>query len=311
MGSMLAVVGCTSLNPAFEGTAETSGVDPDGGQTTTADALTTTTGGGTTTVGAGTTTIDSSADSSTSEASGAGVEDLPQWAGELCDFDLLAINELGELYALDPDAEAAELLLVDPRLASWAVATDPATGMLYVNELAAPDTVWRVDPFAPAIEDEPLALEVAELDNLARATVHPVTGHLWLGTDDTHRFLWLPLTGGTLLGDHTVESFAWGGDMVFLDESCAVVPALDGLLYHVCFPSPGGPPPTLAVDMPVGSQFTGVAIDGLDRMWLSTADPARTLIHIERDGGQWTATTTIFYEMTMNDLATLVDPPGC
>jgi hypothetical protein len=305
---MLAVVGCTSPNPAFEGTGEASGVDPDEAQTTT------TTGASTTTTTTGGSSDGSSVDlptSETSETSGVGSEDVPQWAGALCDFDLVAINDLGELYALDPDAEAAELLLVDPRLASWALATDPATGVLYVNEQSAPGTVWRVDPFAPAIEDEPLAVDVAELDNLARATIHPTTGHLWLGTDDTHRFLWLPLTGGSILGDHTVDSFAWGGDMVFLDERCAVVPALDGALYHVCFPGPPGPPPTLTVDMPPGAQFTGVAIDGQDRMWLSTADPVRTLIHIEREGNQWAAATTVFFEMPMNDLATLVDPPGC
>lgn len=314
LGSMLAVVGCTSPNPAFEGTGETVDVDPDlDADETTSTGTTGTTHGSTHGSTRGDTSAAATEASSTSDASGVGSEDVPPWTGELCEFDLFAINELGDLYALDPDAEAALLLLSDPRIASWALATDSATGMLYASELAAPNTVWRVDPFGAAIEDEPLAIEAMELINpMARATVHPLSGELWLGTDQTHRFLSLHPTDGTPLTDDTLGSFAWGGDMVFLEDGCAVVPALDGWFYQACFPSPKGrplpPPPLVQI---LGAQFTGVAIDEADRMWLSTADPANTLILVERDGGQWTATTTISYDMIMNDLAPLIAPPGC
>jgi hypothetical protein len=146
---------------------------------------------------------------------------------------------------------------------------------------------------------------------VARATFDDV-GNLWLGTDDTHRFLWLPPTGGSLIGDQTFDSFAWGGDMVFVEPTCAVVPTLDGLFYDVCFPAVAGSLPTIPVlDLPVGSQFTGVAIDGSDRLWLSTADPVRMVIRVERGKIPWRVVQLVEYDIQMNDLATAVEPPDC
>jgi hypothetical protein len=301
LGSMLAVVGCTSPNPAFEGTAESSSADADGPTTL----------GGTSTATSGGTLVVTGADSPMSESSGMGPRDLPRGAQELCDFDLFAINRQGQLHALDPDAGASILLLEDPRLDSWAIATEPSTGIVYAGEYNAPTTVWRVDPFARTIEEEPLVVDAAELELFARATFHDDTGELWVGTVATHRFLRLSPAGGAPLEEHVVAAFSWGGDMVFTEDDCATVPAIDGRLYHVCFPAPPGPPPSLEVERAEGAQFTGVAIDAAGRMWLSTAEPVHTLVLVERNRGQWIATATITYDMAMTDLATLVAPAGC
>lgn len=308
LGSMLVMPACTAANPAFE-TSETAEAGPvsDDGETTTAVAPST--GGGTssatiTTEGAGEAT-------ETSDTTGAPTEDLPPRRTELCGFGLFAINELGELHALDPTTGTSMLLLTDRRLASWALATDPATGMLYVSELAAPSTVWRVDPFSLAIEAEPIVVEAMDLDSVARATFDG-EGHLWLGTEDTNRFLWLPPTGGRLVGDDTLESFPRGGDMVFVETGCAIVPTLDGTLFDVCFPSLGEPPPPVDVlELPLGSKFTGIAIDASGRMWLGAVDPVYSVIPIDRSQVPWTAEVAVEYDMLMNDLAPVVEPPGC
>lgn len=308
LGSMLVMQACTSTNPAFE-TSETAEAGPVlEGETTTVDPPSTT--GSTSSVASTITSEGVGEATETSDTTGAPMEDLPVRPTALCGFDLFAINDLGELHALDPDTGTSMLLLTDPRLASWAAATDPATGMLYVNELAAPSTVWRVDPFSLAIEAEPIMVEAADLDDVARATFDD-EGHLWLGTEDTNRFLWLAPTGGRL-GEHTLDSFPRGGDMVFVEPSCAVVPTLDGTIYDVCFPAAGGTPPTVDVlDLPLGSKFTGIAIDASGSMWLGAVDPVYSVIRIDRRQDPWRAVEVVEYDMLMNDLATVVEPPGC
>lgn len=301
-----AVVGCTAQNPAFEGSAGA-------GEATGTEGTATTTTTGTMPMADSTSRASTSSDPApgTSEGDTTGASpDLPPQASELCDFDLLAINEIGQLVALDPDAADARVLLDDPRLASWALATDPATGEVYVDERTSPGSVWRVDPFAPAIDDEPLVVDAPELDVMARATFHQ--GNLWLGTDDTHRFVWLPPTGGRVAGDVTVETFPRGGDLVFTEGACAVVSTLDGTLYRVCFDEPPAPPELLEVTMPTSAQYTGIAIDAQDRMWLSTADPIRMLVLVDRSSDPWQVTLTVEYgDVMLNDLAPLAHPPGC
>lgn len=309
LGSMLVMPACTASNPAFE-TSETAEAGPvSEGETTTAIAPSPS--GGSSSATSTIATEGAGEATETSDTTGAPTEDLPLRRTELCGFDLFAINELGELHALAPVTGTSMLLLTDPRLASWAIATDPATGMLYVSELAAPSTVWRVDPFNLAIEAEPIMVEATELDSVARATFDG-EGHLWLGTEDTNRFLWLPPTGGRLVGDDTLESFPRGGDMVFVEPGCAVVPTLDGTLFDVCFPSPGvAPPPVDVLELPLGSKFTGIAIDASGRMWLGAVDPVYSVIPIDRSQVPWRAEIAVEYDMLMNDLAPVVVPPGC
>lgn len=151
-----------------------------------------------------------------------------------------------------------------------------------------------------------------ELAGMARATFHP-DGDLWLGTDSTNRFVWFSPNGRNT-GAHTVGSFSRGGDMLFLEPDCALVPTLDGQMYRVCFSGPGGSPsPTPMSGLPLGAQLTGIARDAMDRVWLSTTDLNRVLIHIEPNVRGWTAVEadTVAYDITINDLAPVVQRWGC
>lgn len=311
VGSMLAGAACTSANPAYDPTGETSGPLPDDSDTVG--------GAGTTgeitqgsTRGEATDAPDPDATSSESSGSSSSSGDPPPVI-DLCPLDVYAINELGELYGLDADSGGEQVLMLeDVRLRSWAIATDPSTGLLYVNERASPTTMWRVDPFAVVIDGERLEVEAEMgLEEVARATFRG-DGELWIGTDQSHRFVWLPPTGGSIGGDHTLQPFPRGGDMVFLEEDpCAVVPTLDGTLYRVCFPDPGVPPPEIAVEELLGVQFNGAAVDAQGRLWLSNANPTAQLIELDPSQDPWTVVQTVDFGIIMNDLAPVVHPPGC
>jgi len=228
MGSMLTGAACTSLNPAFDPTDETGKVSSEEGETvgqstTVTEATQGSTRGETTNVPDSEAMTEAASSGSSSSSSSSGE---PPPVLDLCPLDVYAINELGELHGLDPDTGERALVLEDPRLQSWALATDPTTGLLYVNELASPNTMWRVDPFIAEIDAEPVVV-MAEVfaDDVARATFRG-DGQLWIGTEQTHRFVWLPPSGGKIGGDHTLLPFPRGGDMVFLEDECAVVPTL-------------------------------------------------------------------------------------
>lgn len=309
VGSMLAGAACTSLNPAYDLTGETgeesSEAETVGGGSTVAEAtLGSTRGEATDAPDSDATTEDASGSSSSSSGE-------PPPVLDLCPFDVYAINEAGELHGLDPDAGELALVLEDPRLQSWAIATDPTTGLVYINELASPTTMWRVDPFVAEIDAEPVVV-TAEVfaDDVARATFRG-DGELWIGTEQTHRFVWLPPSGGSIGGDHTLQPFPRGGDMVFLEEECAVVPTLDGTLYRACFPDPGLPPPIIPMEALVGAQFNGIAVDAQGRVWLSNANPTTQLVLLDVSVEPWVVMDTIDYDITINDLATVVHPPGC
>jgi hypothetical protein len=309
VASMTAVMACTSLNPAYETTADGTGPDPSDGDPT----------GGTTSTTAGSTHAEvsgeASSESSAGESSSTGDVPLPD-PDPLCRFDLVAVNEMGQLHVLDPDRGDSWRRLEDDRLISLAVATQPSTGILFVNQRDSPGTVLRVDPFVPEILPEPIVLEVEPpvepLEEMARATFRG-ENELWLGTHETHRFMWVPPTGGAIAANEVFEPFSRGGDMVFLEGSCAVVPTLDGL-FSACFPAPPGPvPPLMVVGLEVGSfpQFTGIAVDEQGRMWLSIADPNPGLLFIDRTRQPWTVGEQIPYDITMNDLSTVIHRDDC
>ena len=311
-GSWLAGAACTSLNPAYETSGGTTDDDPAGsetvgGPTTVVDATQGTTRGETTLAPDSVTSSDTGGTSS----DGGGSSSSGEPPIDLCPFDVYAINEAGQLYVLDPDAAEVVMLLADERLQSWAIATDPSTGWLYVNERASPSTMWRVDPFIAEIDAEPVVVAADMFDeDVARATFRG-DGELWIGTEQTHRFVWLPPLGGSIGGDHTLQPFPRGGDMVFLEEACAVVPTLDGTLYRACFPDPGVPPPEIPVQELVGAQFNGIAVDAQGRLWLSNANPTTQLVRLDPSVEPWAVLETVDFEITMNDLASVVHPPGC
>jgi hypothetical protein len=305
VGSMAGVVACTAVNPAYETTGETHDGNPSEGDVETL-------GPGGTLGGStrGETTDEPGPDATSEGGSSTGGGSLPL-PDPLCRFDLYAINDAGELHVLDPDEGDSMLRLEDSRLVSWAIATDPATGLLYVNQRDSPSSILRVDPFVPEIHADPIVVEAEMLDTVARATFRG-PGELWLGTDQTHRFVWVPPTGGTLGADETFDPFPKGGDLLFLAESCAVVATLDGTFFEACFPAvPGRVPMLPVVDLPAGPQFTGIAIDERDRLWLSTSDPSRLVVRIDMAQEPWRAVEEIPYGITMNDLATVIHPSGC
>lgn len=305
LGSGLAVAACTATNPAYESTGNAIDEGESNAQTDASESTGPAPGSST----RGETSDATPQESSTSDASGSTGEETPLPV-EYCRADLYAINQSGDLHLLDVETGDATLLIADARLGSWAIATDPASGILYVSEYLDPSHVWRVDPFPVAIEDEPMIVTADALDTMARAAFHP-EGNLWLGTDDTNRFVWFSPNGRNI-GDQTVGSFAWGGDMLFLEPECAFVPTLDGLIYQVCFSGPGDSLSTMTIEgLPAGAQFTGIAADAMGRVWLSTTDLHQLLVGIHLDGTGWSTVETVAFDMTINDLAPVVGLTGC
>jgi hypothetical protein len=302
---MTAVMACTSLNPAYETT------DGDGqsssGATTGTDGILSITAGSTHDEASG---GGSGATTSTGESSSTGDVPLPD-PDPLCRFELYAINELGQLHVLDPDRGDSRLRLEAPELVSWAIATEPSTGILYVNQRDVPNTILRVNPFLPEILPDSITVEVQQpiepLETMARASFRGES-ELWIGTHETHRFMWVPPTGGPIVAHELLDAFPAGGDMVFIEGGCAVVPTLDGLLHSACFPAmPGFVPVIEVVGLEEeGLQFTGIAIDEGGRLWLSMADPNPGLLHIERAREPWSMGIQIPYDITMNDLAAVI-----
>lgn len=309
VGTMLAVAACSSPNPAYEGT----GTALDAGEGTDAGP---TDAGPTGDPGQDTADDDSGQDGSASESGGATGDETPLPA-EYCQADLYAINHLGELYLLDADTGETTLIIADPRLESWAIATEPESGEIYVSELADPTQLWRVQPFPAAVDPSPVTVTDNELASMARATFHP-NGDLWLGTENTNRFVWFSPNGRNI-GAHTVGGIGRGGvgrggDILFLEPDCALVPTLEGQMYRVCFSDLEGQPPTTPVSgLPLGAQLTGIARDAMGRVWLSTTDVNRVLIHIEPNASGWTAVEadTVAYDITISDLAPVVQQWGC
>lgn len=302
---MLAVAACTSRNPAYETSAasesETSSTGADEGRTTDVEQSGST---------------ETSVLDTTTDGSGASTGDVIG-LDEHCRSELYGITELGTLLLIDVDVPEVLEATSDPRLRSWAGATDPSGGTIYISEHVNPGVVWRVEPQGFTIADEPLVVAAEMLAPMARATFDH-HGNLWLGTDETHHFVWM-LPSGTIVGEHTTPSFPRGGDMVFLDDGCAAVPTLASTFHRVCIPDGGMEPlPILVEGIPTGLQFTGAAVDGSGRMWLSSVvgDPEQLgpLVRIDRTARPWQVEQVLeLPEGTplITDLASVVPLPGC
>ena len=297
---------CTSANPAYEAT----GADQD----TTAEGDTTSPVPPDTSSGAITSSDDDpdgdSGETTTSSDDGETSTGDPSPSPELCRADLYGINDMGEILLIDVDEGTTARLPPMAERESWAIATAP-TGTLYVNRLMQPDTVLVLAPITFAIQDA-LTIPVGGLPMMARAGVDP-EGMLWVGTHDTNQFFRLSPVDGTSV-EYMPLGIGMGGDMVFLDSNRALVPSLQGNLSLVDFSRPREP---TVVSVPVdglleGTLLTGIARDPDGLLWLGCVDGQLLQIGFmepEPDGAFVDETITL--DVTLNDLATVVEPSGC
>lgn len=196
-------------------------------------------------------------------------------------------------------------------LKSWALATDP-TGTLYVNRLEQPDTVLVLAPVTFEIQDMLTIPGGAMVPKVARAGVDP-EGMLWMGTELTNVFFRISLVDGTSV-EYMPVGIGRGGDMVFLDSNRALVPSLQGNLSLVDFSQPARP---MVMTVPVaglveGTLLTGIARDPAGRLWLGRLDGELLQIGFtEAEPGGAHVDQTITLGVTLNDLATVVEPSDC
>jgi streptogramin lyase len=157
-----------------------------------------------------------------------------------------------------------------------------------------------------------LMIPGAMLPMMARAGVDP-EGMVWVGSHDTNRFFRISPVDGTSI-EYMPLGIGAGGDMVFLDSNRALVPSLEGNLSLVDFSQPRE---ITVVPVPVGglmagTLLTGIARDPADRLWLGAADGQLLRVDFmgpEPDGAYVGDTITL--GVTLNDLARVVEPPGC
>jgi hypothetical protein len=290
---------CTTSNPAYEATGAEASGDATGAEASTSGA---------TQVGSvdGPTSSSSGNEPSASGETSAGDEGPP--VSELCLVDLYGISEAGVLYLIDVDEGTAVPLPADPELGSWAIASDPADGTLYINPLAEPSLVRVVEPVTFTVLST-LTIAGAGAEEMARAGFDP-DGGLWFGTFDTNQFFRLQPAEGTS-DERSVVGIGAGGDLVFLDSNRALVPSLLGDLSMVDF-STEVVSLVPVMDLPTGLLLTGLARDVQGRLWVGSEDGQ--LLHIgfrgpEPDGAY--ADQPIDLGVTVNDLAPMVEPPGC
>jgi hypothetical protein len=303
-----AAAACTSANPAYEATGEGQGTAAEG-ETTLVPPDTS----------SGTSTSTSTADDPESESSEpTGPDDTgetsttgePSPSPELCRADLYGINDNGELHLIDVDEGTTAPLPPRVELRSWAIATD-STGKLYIDQLEQPSAVMVLAPVTFEIQDM-LMIPGKMLPMMARAGVDP-EGMVWVGSHDTNRFFRLSPVDGTST-EYMPLGIGAGGDMVFLDPDRALVPSLQGDLSLVDFSQPRE---ISVASVPVeglmeGTLLTGIAHDPAGKLWLGVADGQLLRVGFtgrELDGAHVDETITL--GVTLNDLATVVEPPGC
>jgi hypothetical protein len=286
-----AATACTSPNPAFEATGEDGS---DQGDTTLAS-----TGSGTRT---------GSVDDPVSESAGT-IGDPPPMS-ELCLVDLLGINEDGVLHLIDVDAGTTVPLPPVPELGSWALATDPGSGTIYVNPHAQPAAVMVLEPVTFQVQDMlTIVTDGPALPEMARAGVDP-EGMVWVGTHETNQFFRISPTDGTSV-EHTLVGIGAGGDLVFLDSDRALVPSLLGDLSLVDF-SLQTVTSVPIQDLPSGLLLTGIARDPAGRLWLGNVDGQLLRVEfMEPEPAGAYLSNTVALGVTLNDLTTMVEPPGC
>lgn len=184
-----------------------------------------------------------------------------------CEADLYAINELGELYLIDADTGEVRLELTEALAHSWAIATRPTDGALYLSPVNVPSVLRRLDPLTLELNDD-LPLVGDDIDQMARAGFDG-SGTLWLGTDDLGLFF--PYDPGPeSLGMPELFPSGSGGDLAFFEPGLALGVASDGSAYLLDVSTSFMASPTTVSDLPAG--VSGLALDSDDRLWAATTN---------------------------------------
>lgn len=303
-----AATACTTANPAYEPPGvdqDTQETNPEGDSTivppdTSSGAITTSADD----------THGESGETTTTTGDGETSTGDPPPSPELCRADLYGVNDLGEILLIDVDEGTAARLPPVDELRSWALATAP-TGTLYVNRHMQPDTVLVLAPITFQIQDT-LTIPGTTLPTMARAGVDP-EGMLWVGTHDTNQFFRISPEDGTSV-EYMPLGIGMGGDMVFLDSNRALVPSLEGNLSLVDFSRPREPTVMTVpvVGLEPGTLLTGIARDPTGLLWLGRVDGLLYKVGFmapEPEGAF--VDGMIPLDVTLNDLATVVEPSGC
>jgi hypothetical protein len=321
VGVMLAVAACTLDNAAYEATGHeaTRGDTQDDGEPSESGAVTSQ---GQTTPGTGPDTTseppgDTNDTSDTSDTSDTRDTDDPPIG--FCEADLYGINDQGILYLIDVDNGTLVEGTTSAGIASWAISTHPMDGTIYVSALDEPTMVQRIDPHTLMLDERSFPVpptrgeSVGREEVMARATFDP-RGQLWLGTDDTNSYVsfWPDDAMGTF---SNVGTEGRGGDMMFFDSECAMVPNLQGLVSRVCFDINEITDTFMVMEVPMAWGFSGIARDARDQVWLSTIDTDGTLsylVRVDHESEPWVVTMAYALEVGINDLSEVVElPNGC
>lgn len=285
--ALLLVLGCKTDNGAFQ-----LDEDGDGGSTTT------------TATTEPTTSVDATGVADGSGGETEEVVDVP------CEADLYGVNELGDLFLIDADSGQIEMILTGNQFVeSWAMATHPSEGTVYISPINNPMVLRTLDPLTLDLVDGSIALGGDATGAIARADFDP-DDMLWLGTDMTGRFLPFDTITETL-GVGVMFGSGNGGDMVYLDAGLALVVDNAGLAHLVDFDAPVVIP---AVFNGIPGTITGLAYDDADRLWASTFEGKLLLVEEIWEGAtpEFDVIETIELGIDINDLSPVVDlPDGC
>lgn len=302
--AVLGLTACTSANPAFDPT--TAGSVGQGESTGTSTGVGESASGGTSNGG----TVAGSEEADESHGS----EGEP----DACQADLYAINQNGALYLLDVDEGwSMSMVELQSQLSSWALATDPTTGILHVSQYGHPSTVWRVSPVSFIRDPVPVMVPGNNIVNIARAAFDP-EGNLWLGTDGLgNLFISFP-PGAEMASELLRPGLGAGGDMLFLEDGSVVVPSRDGNLWLTRLDAEVEPLQfPLAIQAVDGvPDLTGIARDPLGRAWVATVNGVLARVELDDlldvDPGPVAPVVEVELGIFISDLAPIVVPPdGC
>lgn len=246
-----------------------------------------------------------------SESSGTGSDDMSTTIGEteapqgLC--DLYSINEQGQLRIIDVDTGSSRVMLEEPPLDSWSIATHRGSGEIFVSSRDMPTELFTIDPVTAEYSRRTIMIDA--LDRVGRATFHG--GNLWLGTDQDSRFVAIEPGSFAVVDDDTYET-GEGGDMVFIDQDHALIVNLLGSVRVYDFVT--GLEKQVLLSNAVGG-VSGLAYDDEGRLWASTMGGDSQLYRITvADNGDDTYDVTVGSQLDLDgsfritDLATVVTP---